>query len=81
MVIVIRVVVLAASIVILVIRAALFLAIVVMVMFDRRLTATSVAISVGGRNLHTSVRASRVRAMNTPLPMVTNLRFPCRRFR
>jgi len=78
MVIVARVVsVLAASIAILVIRAV-SLAIVVMVSVRIVvLTVTSVVISAEDvTSVTPSVRAHRVRAMNTPLPMVTNLRFP-----
>ena len=78
MVIVARAVsVLAASIAILVIRAV-SLAIVVMVSVRIVvLTVMSVVISAEDVISATpSVRAHRVRAMNTPLLMVTNLRFP-----
>ena len=78
MVIVARAVsVLAALIAILVIRAV-SLAIVVMVSVRIvALTATSAAISAEDvTSVTPSVRVHRVRAMNTPLPMVTNLRFP-----
>ena len=78
MVIVARAVsVLAASIAILVIRAV-SLAIVVMVSVRIVVSiVTSVVISAEDvTSVTLSVRARRVRAMNTPLPMVTNLRFP-----
>ena len=67
----------AASIVILVIRAV---SLATVVMVSVRIVVSivmSVAISAEDvTSVTPSVRAHRVRAMNTPLPMVTNLRFP-----